>query len=373
MSTAELTRLEEQIGRLLRLGVGVCAVMLGLGLVLAFAGSVASSWLLRIGLAVLMAIPVTRIVASFVDAIRRRDLLLSSSTAIVLLVMFGTLVYSLRSIDVDAAEEVTHSFSVELTLAPDGERMAYVATADGHSQLFIVNMKKPAPPVRLLTHADNDDDPAWSPDGTRIAFVSDANGSRQVFVVNTDGSGLRQVTNEGGPAIHPSWAPDGRRLAYSVQLNAAGTPDRFELVEIGLDGQGRRMITNDGGEATFPSWSPDGRQLTYRKLVGNNSEIFIVNADGTGERDLSNDASYDGWPAWSPDGKYIAFASNRRSDYQIFVMDTDGSHQTLVANTRGSSTTPRWGPDSKAIYFTNCTVSGTSPDCRIVKADLRQR
>ena len=91
MSTAELTRLEEQIGRLLRAGVGVCAAMLGLGLVLAFAGSSASAWLLRIGLAVLMAIPVTRIVASFVDAVRRRDLLLSVSTAIVLLVMVGTL------------------------------------------------------------------------------------------------------------------------------------------------------------------------------------------------------------------------------------------------------------------------------------------
>jgi TolB protein len=371
MSTAELTRLEEQIGRLLRLGVLACAVMLGLGLILSFTGSTASVWLLRIGLAVLMAIPVTRIVASFVDAVRRRDLLLSSSTAIVLLVMFGTLVYSLRSVDVDAAEEVTHSFSVELTLEPKGDRMAYVATADGHSQLFIVDLKRQTPPVRLLTHADNDDDPAWSPDGSRIAFVSDASGSRQVFVVNTDGSDLRQLTNEGGPAIHPSWAPDGQRLAYSVQLNAAGTPDRFELVEVGLDGQGRRLITNDGGEATFPSWAPDGARLAFRKLVGSNSEIFVINADGTGEQDLSNDSSYDGWPAWSPDGKHIAFASNRRSDYQIFIMDTDGSHQTLVANTRGSATTPRWTFDSKAIYFTNCTVSGTNPDCRILRADLK--
>ena len=68
MDTPDLARLEEQIGRLLRVGVVLCAAALGLGLALAFAGSAWASPLLRIGLAILLAIPVTRIAASFFDA-----------------------------------------------------------------------------------------------------------------------------------------------------------------------------------------------------------------------------------------------------------------------------------------------------------------
>ncbi len=365
----ELSRLEHQIGRVLRVGVVVSALLLAIGLGLSFSGRPSSDMFLKVGLAVLMAVPVTRIVASFVDAVRRRDGLLATSTAIVLLVMAGTIAYSLRSIDVDAAEEVTHSFSVDLTLAPDGHHMAYVANADGHDQLFALTLGSQKP-TRLLTHDANDDDPAWSPDGAQIAFVSDVTGSLEIFVINADGSGLRQITHETAAAIHPSWASDNTRLAYCVQTNAAGSPDQFELVEIHLDGTGRRAITHDGAVDTFPTWAPDGAHLAFSKIVGANSEIFVVNADGSDERNLTNDASFDGWPAWSPDGRRIAFASDRRSHYQIFVMDPDGTHPMLVANTLGRATTPHWAPDSRAIYFTNCTVSGTNPDCRILRADV---
>ncbi|HUL72151.1 MAG TPA: DPP IV N-terminal domain-containing protein [Vicinamibacterales bacterium] len=365
----ELSRLEEQIGRVLRLGVALSATTLGAGLVLAFIGAAVAPLLLSVGLAVLMAIPVTRIAASFVDAVRRHDGLLSWSTAVVLSVMALTLVYSLQSREADAAEEVTHGFSVDLSLSPDGKRMVYVATADGHDQLFVVEVGG-SKPARLLASQANDDDPAWSPDGKEIAFVSDATGHLEIYVANADGSGVRQLTHDGSSAIHPSWSADAARIAYCVQLNAAGQPERFELTEIGRDGNGRRQITNDGGVATYPSWSPDGSRLAFRKVVGANSEVFTVKADGTDERNVTNDTAFDGWPAWSPDGRYIAFASDRRSNFQIFVVKPDGGPAQLVANTTGRATSPRWSPDSKSIYFTNCTVSGTQPDCRILKAEL---
>ena len=91
-----LLRLEHQIGRLLRLGVALSATTLGMGLVLTFAGVAIAPRVLQLGLAILMAIPVARIGASFVDAVRRDDRLLAWATAIVLFVMAMTLVYSLR-------------------------------------------------------------------------------------------------------------------------------------------------------------------------------------------------------------------------------------------------------------------------------------
>lgn len=96
MSDPDLARLEHQIGRVLRLGVLISASVLGLGLLLALLDIDGAEPLLRAGLVLVMAIPLVRIGASFVDAVRRRDRLLVGSTAIVLLVMMASLLFSLR-------------------------------------------------------------------------------------------------------------------------------------------------------------------------------------------------------------------------------------------------------------------------------------
>ena len=94
MAEEELSRLEHQLGRLLRLGVVLSAAALAVGLVMHFVGLATGELVMRIGLILLMAIPVTRIAASFVDAVRRADRLLAFATAFVLIVMAVTIVYS---------------------------------------------------------------------------------------------------------------------------------------------------------------------------------------------------------------------------------------------------------------------------------------
>jgi uncharacterized membrane protein len=94
MPEPELTRLEHQIGRLLRIGVATSAAALGVGLVCALVGMPVGDAIMRGGLILLMAIPVARILASCVDALRRHDHLLAGATAFVLVVMVLTIVYS---------------------------------------------------------------------------------------------------------------------------------------------------------------------------------------------------------------------------------------------------------------------------------------
>jgi uncharacterized membrane protein len=96
MTERELESLERWIGRLLRGGVAASASILFVGLTLWAAGAREADAVLRAGLLVLIAIPLTRIVASFFDAIRRRDRLLSWSTGLVLVIMVSTILYSWR-------------------------------------------------------------------------------------------------------------------------------------------------------------------------------------------------------------------------------------------------------------------------------------
>ena len=94
MSEPDLTLLERRIGRLLRGGVAASASVMAIGLILWSAGVPAADIVLRAGLLLLIAIPVTRIVASLLDALHRRDRLLSWSTGLVLFIMVSTILYS---------------------------------------------------------------------------------------------------------------------------------------------------------------------------------------------------------------------------------------------------------------------------------------
>ena len=95
MTTGELSRLERRIGLILRLGVGLSAGLLAVGLVLWLVEAQAAPRLLNAGLIVLMAVPISRILASFADALSRRDRLLAWATGIVLAILAFTIAYSL--------------------------------------------------------------------------------------------------------------------------------------------------------------------------------------------------------------------------------------------------------------------------------------
>jgi uncharacterized membrane protein len=95
VSDRELASLEDRIGRILRVGVIGSTTALTIGLVLWFTGAGIAGRLLDAGLILLMMIPIARIFASFLDAVRRRDRLLSWATSAVLVTLSITIAYSL--------------------------------------------------------------------------------------------------------------------------------------------------------------------------------------------------------------------------------------------------------------------------------------
>jgi uncharacterized membrane protein len=97
MTRPQLGDLGHRIRVLLRRGVALSASVLGLGLVLWFVGLGGATPVLDAGIVLLMIIPVARIVISFVDSLRRRDMLLGWSTGIVLSIMVLSMIYSWRS------------------------------------------------------------------------------------------------------------------------------------------------------------------------------------------------------------------------------------------------------------------------------------
>jgi len=91
----DLRRLETVITGIMRAGVALSATALIVGLVLAAMAHPFAPVALKAGLILLMMIPAARILASFGDAIVRRDALLAAATAVVVTVLLWQILHPL--------------------------------------------------------------------------------------------------------------------------------------------------------------------------------------------------------------------------------------------------------------------------------------
>ena len=98
--------------------------------------------------------------------------------------------------------------------------------------------------------------PDESFDGKLLAFQSTA-GQEDIWTMNTDGTGLRNVTNDAALDRAPRFAPDGSIAFYS---DRGGNGYQFWTVR--PDGSGLRQLAHSTVSAlNYPVPSPDGRHL----------------------------------------------------------------------------------------------------------------
>jgi Tol biopolymer transport system component len=183
--------------------------------------------------------------------------------------------------------------------SPDGRTIAftkiypgavYLMRPDGGGRRVLATMKG----------ASRSWDFAWSPDGRRIAVFSDdalwvmsANGRRPRRLVDSPFHDLNW-----GRSSDLAWSPDGRRIAFSQ-----GGREGKEIFVVNADGSGLRNLTENGGvHDVNPVWSPDGRAIAFTSDRDGNSEIYVMEADGSNERNVSQNPADDFDPAWSPRG-----------------------------------------------------------------------
>lgn len=94
------------------------------------------------------------------------------------------------------------------TFSPDGSQIAFLLIEKDGEQyvnrgLFVAPAQEGGIQAARRVADGNPQDPSWLPDGSGLLFVRDGD----IYQVSVDGSGLKQITKDGGPYRSPQISP----------------------------------------------------------------------------------------------------------------------------------------------------------------------
>jgi len=187
--------------------------------------------------------------------------------------------------------------------SPDGEWLVLRTGDETQEDLWIV--RSDGTGLRQLTNDPwRDRTPVWSPDGASIYFRSDRplDGERPYlwYRISPDGSGLAPLGFGGAPT--PRWSPDGGKVLYNIPGEDGGE----QVIMANLDGSDRRVVVSSSQGLSLPIWSPDSRRIGYSESEDGVGRAFILDVTGSNARPEPLPERNFNPTDWSPDGSAIA-------------------------------------------------------------------
>ncbi|MFP5355746.1 MAG: prolyl oligopeptidase family serine peptidase, partial [Gemmatimonadota bacterium] len=236
--------------------------------------------------------------------------------------------------DPDPEEEKKDSAATKSPKPIVIDRYRFKQDGDGYlerrrNHLYVVDVASRK--VTQVTSGDYDDSqPRWSPDGTRIAFVSrrgadaDRENNSDVFVVEArEGATPLRLTTWSGPDDTPEWSPDGSQIAYlqgsEPQLYAY---NQDALAVVASTGGTPRLITASlDRDVVRPTWAPDGQSI-WALLTDDRAQHLarIAVTGGAVTRVVDGRRVVSGFDL-STNGRMVARVASASAPYEVFAVE----------------------------------------------------
>lgn len=225
-------------------------------------------------------------------------------------------------------------------------KIIFTSKRDGLTDLYITSPDG-AEVNRISTNAaiDSSSSPRLSPDGTRIAYSATINNNTDIYILDIASGFISRVTNAVEKDSAPSWSPNGQRLAFESFRDG-----NLEIYITNVDGTNQIRLTNDPAGDTNPVWSPVSDEITFISGRFGNSDLFLLSPNGVVST-LTTSPAPDNTPSWSPDGSSIAFQTFEGELSNICLIGRDGLNQTCITPYLSEYSTPSWSGDGQWIAY----------------------
>jgi Tol biopolymer transport system component len=172
---------------------------------------------------------------------------------------------------------------------------------------------------------------AVSPDGERLAFAATVDGATHLYLRPLNSPAATRLANTEDGSL-PFWSPDGRQLGFAAQ---------GKLKKVDLTGGPAQTLCDIGGFLAGASWNQEGVIVFSMR-----SELFRVPAGG-GEPTLvgkrAEGENTRSWPQFLPDGRHFLYVSRgaRPEEQGIYVASIDSDdRKRIVASDRSAAYSP---------------------------------
>ena len=261
----------------------------------------------------------------------------------------------------------------------------------------------------LTSGVHMDYSPVLSPDGQRLAFISTRDGSSQIYMKWLKTGAIAKISNLTSSPRAISWSPDSSQLVFSMFVPSKNTPPvnlpgkpkgatwaepaKFiddvyyradgggysqkgfnQLFTLDANGGNAKQLTSDEFDnAGDVSFSKDGSLLYYSanrhkngELKPTNSEVYKLNLNTLAIEAVTNRNGPDQQPKVSPDGRYLAYTGydDKLTNYentQLYIRDLKtGNTKSLTPNFDRSVGQIKWAANSKGVYFSYANEGQTT-------------
>jgi len=240
-----------------------------------------------------------------------------------------------------------------VTHSNDGRRLAYVSTASGRPNLWVMNVDG-SDAHQLVTNNDRQTGARFTADDSALVYSQDRGGNEyyDIYVVPTAGGEPRNLTNT--PEISESvkeFSPDGKLLAIGIKQKTAPATD---LAVMEWPAGTIRQLTHEADpKASWQenTWSPDGRFLYATRSIGiDDSQIYRVDvATGAAEQLLDHSGKQlISVAEVSRDGRTLLIDSNARGGYEnVALFDLPSKQLHWITDTQWSANGVAFTPDGQ--------------------------
>jgi dipeptidyl aminopeptidase/acylaminoacyl peptidase len=229
---------------------------------------------------------------------------------LLLAMLLTPLVLSAQSAPITVEGLLSDPFPTELTAAPNGKAVAWVADSVGSRNVWVA--ESPGWTARRLTPYTGDDGQEltglrWLSDGSGVAYarggdpnragelpnptLAPAGTTQDVWVVSLHGDAPHKL----GAGSEPAPGPGGVAFVRKNQIWSALASDTAT------------QLLHTRGEISGLRWSPDGARLAFVSRRGDHSFVGVYDTHTRTLKYLAPGLDVDQDPVWSPDGRSVAF------------------------------------------------------------------